>query len=350
MKLQLWTLASDDDNGTQANVYLSEAEAECAKADMVFGEDETENALKAKALLSRMFDKDGTRLNTADADEANEELNGDHGLYDTHTWMDTYSIDVQSIELPETLLDAHAAAILKHVFPWLGTDDVASGATTVEDLAELYAKLTATRRVCANCGELIRPTTPKETVKIQAEDKPEDQWIHSGTGYYGCEGMQETYAAPATEAAPAPKTAKENETPWYAIQDILIRTGYNAHLNDTNNPSFLVVSLPDGRSANLYSNPKSFWTIRICSPNGLLDSSRDILNGDEDHPDIIAYAFRSEANDLCPTNNPALFGNCGEPDCVACSIASLPKLPNPVAIPTNPHPTLQPENNDGPQT
>jgi len=45
---------------------------------------------------------------------------------------------------PVQNLDSHAAQILKHVFPWLGTDEQASGADVVGDLAELYAKLTGT--------------------------------------------------------------------------------------------------------------------------------------------------------------------------------------------------------------
>ena len=84
MKIQVWTLASDDDNGTQASVFATEAEAYAAHFDMVFTDEEDVAYAKAKAALEAE-DWD------VYLDIAQEYLDGS---------LDTYSISEQELEIP----------------------------------------------------------------------------------------------------------------------------------------------------------------------------------------------------------------------------------------------------------
>ena len=85
MKITVWTLASDDDNGTQAAVFTTEHAAQTAYYNAVFTEPEAGTAERAKdALDTKNYDY----LH----DIAQSYLDGS---------LDTYSIDSQELDIPE---------------------------------------------------------------------------------------------------------------------------------------------------------------------------------------------------------------------------------------------------------
>jgi hypothetical protein len=97
MKITVWTLASDDDSGTQASVFSNEYAAEQAYFEAIFTEEGPTQREARKALDSGDYDE----LH----DIAQKYLEGS---------LDTYNIDSQVVEVqcvPEAELKAEAKAL-----------------------------------------------------------------------------------------------------------------------------------------------------------------------------------------------------------------------------------------------